>query len=88
MADPTRSTGKWLWPLLIALLAILLLVWLLNPSGDTEGQVEDPIVTPEFGESPAPDAQELELETADTAGDTATEDGATATETDPAAAAQ
>lgn len=47
MADPapTCSSGKWLWPVVIALLALLLLFWLLNPSGDRTGEVEDPIVT-------------------------------------------
>jgi hypothetical protein len=88
MADSPRTTGKWLWPLLIALLAIILLVWLLNPSGDTEGQVEDPIVTPEFGEPAAPDAQELDVGTDTAAGGTAAENGATTAETDPAAAGQ
>lgn len=50
MADPTPSgPRKWLWPLLIALLAVLLLVWLFNPSGNEDtGAVEDPIVTPEL----------------------------------------
>lgn len=60
MADPTPSGPRnWLWPLLIALLGVLLLVWLLNPSGDEDtGAVEDPIVTPDLGEptanAPAP----------------------------------
>lgn len=83
MADPapTRTTGKWLWPLLIALLAILLLIWLFSPSGDTdEAQVEDPIVTPELGQEAAPNAQEIELE-AGTAGGSAAEDAVTTTET-------
>ena len=47
MAEPTApsSRTKWLWIILIALLAILLLAWLFNPSGDRDGSVEDPIVT-------------------------------------------
>jgi hypothetical protein len=52
MADsnPTRSGSKWLWPVLLVLLAILLLAWLLNPSGDREGEVQDPIVTGDMTE--------------------------------------
>lgn len=45
---PPRSGANWLWIILIALLGILLIVWLLDPSGDTDdGAVEDPIVMPD-----------------------------------------
>lgn len=52
MADPvpTRSSSKWLWPVLIAMLALLLLFWLLNPSGDRTGAVDDPIVIDDVSE--------------------------------------
>ena len=63
MADPTSSPGgiKWFWIAAIVLLAILLLVWLFNPAGDTdEAVVEDPIVTPELGE-PAAGGAEAQL---------------------------
>jgi hypothetical protein len=90
MADqvPSRTAGKWLWPLVIALLAVLLLIWLLNPSGDRdEGQVEDPIVTPELGEEPAPGVNELDLEADAAAEAAANRDAAgTTTTTEPAPA--
>lgn len=42
----TRSNSKWLWPLVIALLAVLTLVWLVSPSGNLDQPgVDDPIVT-------------------------------------------
>lgn len=84
MADPvpTRTTGKWLWPVLIALLAIILLIWLFSPSGDTdEAQVEDPIVTPELGEEPAPAADELDLDQGAAAEDAVPANADTATTT-------
>ena len=90
MADPSpsRTTGKWLWPLLIALLAILLLIWLFSPSGDREGEVDDPIVTGELAEPAAPDAQEIDIE-ADAAAEAAADRaGTTATEPAPAPAGQ
>ena len=62
MAEPTSRPAKWLWPLIIALLAVLLLIWLFNPAGDEDtGQVEDPIVTGDMAEPAAPDAGSLEL---------------------------
>ena len=90
MADPvpSRTTGKWLWPLLIALLAILLLIWLFSPSGDREGEVGDPIVTGELAEPAGPDAQEIDIE-ADAAAEAAADRaGTTATEPAPAPAGQ
>ena len=90
MADPSpsRTTGKWLWPLLIALLAILLLIWLFSPSGDREGEVDDPIVTGELAEPAGPDAQEIDIE-ADAAAEAAADRaGTTATEPAPAPAGQ
>ena len=52
---PPPPTGpNWLWITLIALLAILLIVWLVNPSGDRdEAGIDDPIVMPDPA---APDA--------------------------------
>jgi hypothetical protein len=91
MADPvpSRTSGKWLWPLVIALLAIILVIWMLNPSGDTdEGQVEDPIVTPELAEPAAPDVNELDLEADAASEGAAAEDAVPATETTPAPAGQ
>lgn len=50
----TRSNSKWLWPLVIALLAVLTLVWLASPSGDRDQPgVEDPIVTGSLADSDA-----------------------------------
>lgn len=87
MADPvpSRTTGKWLWPLLIALLAILLLIWLFSPSGDREGEVGDPIVTGELAEPAAPDAQEIDIES-DAAAEAAADRAGTTTTTEPAPA--
>jgi hypothetical protein len=47
MAEPPAPSSRpnWLWIILIALLAVLLLAWLFSPSGDRDGAVEDPIVT-------------------------------------------
>lgn len=55
MADPApRSNSKWLWPLVIALLAVLLLIWFISPSGDRDDPgVEDPIVTGELADPAA-----------------------------------
>ena len=50
MADPTSRPAKWLWPLIIALLAVLLLIWLFNPAGEGDAEVEDPIVTGDVSE--------------------------------------
>ncbi|GEM_PF-3589680 len=47
-----RTPSRWPFLVVIAALAVLGLVWLANPSGDREGQVEDPIVTQQF-EDPA-----------------------------------
>lgn len=57
MADPVepRPRGNWLWLVVIALLAVLLLVWMFSPSGDREGEVEDPIVTGELADPAAED---------------------------------
>jgi len=57
MADPPAPSARpnWLWILLIALLAVLLLAWLFSPSGDRDGAVEDPIVTGDVTE-PGADA--------------------------------
>lgn len=48
---PPRSSGpKWIWVALIVVLAFFAVVIFLNPSGDRDGTVEDPIVMPETGE--------------------------------------
>ena len=45
---PPRTGPNWLWMIVIALLAILLVVWLVNPSVDADdAMVEDPIVVPD-----------------------------------------
>lgn len=45
---PPRTGPNWPWIIVIALLAILLIVWLVNPSGDRdEAGIEDPIVVPD-----------------------------------------
>lgn len=53
MADPLnpQSSGKkWLWPIIIALFAVVMLVVLLSPSGERDGTVQDPIVMEDMGE--------------------------------------
>jgi len=55
VTDPApRSKSKLLWPLVIALLAVLLLIWFISPSGDRDAPgVEDPIVTGELADPAA-----------------------------------
>jgi hypothetical protein len=52
MAEPPAPSSRpnWLWIILIALLAVLLLAWLFSPSGDRDGAVQDPIVTGDMTE--------------------------------------
>lgn len=47
---PRRPMAKWFWVAAIVVLAFVLVVVLLNPTGDRDGAVEDPIVMPETGE--------------------------------------
>lgn len=48
---PPRSSGpKWIWVALIVVLAFIAVVVFLNPSGDRDGSVEDPIVMQDPGE--------------------------------------
>lgn len=47
-APPSRP--KWIWVALIVVFAFLLITILFNPSGDRDGQVEDPIVMTDPGE--------------------------------------
>lgn len=47
MTDPAdnsakRDRTKWLWLALIALFALLLVLWLINPAGDPEDSVFEP----------------------------------------------
>ncbi|QIQ86343.1 hypothetical protein [Erythrobacter sp.] len=48
---PETSRSKWLWPLVIVGLGVLLLIVFFNPSGDRDGDVDTPIevedVTPD-----------------------------------------
>lgn len=55
MADPVdpRSKYRWLWPVVLVLLAVLLILVLFNPSGNREGEVNDPIVTGEVADPAA-----------------------------------
>ena len=52
MADPVQFScrTKWLRIAIIALLAVLALVWVLGPSGDRDADVDEPIASEErFG---------------------------------------
>ena len=46
--NPTRS--RMLWPLIIALFAVIFAIVMLSPSGDRDGTVQDPIVIEDTGE--------------------------------------
>ena len=71
MANSQTGVGRWLWPIVIVVLAILLLIVLFSPSGDTEDpQVEDPIVTPEF-QDPAEAPAQTDMQGQDTGAQTA-----------------
>jgi len=54
MADPRnpKPSAKWLWAGLVVVLAFLAVVIFLNPSGDRDASVEDPIAMPDTGEGP------------------------------------
>lgn len=46
MADPHKpesSRSRWLWPLVIVGLGVLLVIVFFNPSGDRDGDVDTPI---------------------------------------------
>ncbi|WP_086608982.1 hypothetical protein [Erythrobacter donghaensis] len=52
MADPLNPQpprNKWLWPAVIALMGVLAIVVMIDPSGDGDGTVEDPIVIEDTG---------------------------------------
>jgi hypothetical protein len=53
MVDPRqpRSAGpKWIWVALIVVLAFFAVVVFLNPTGERDGSVEDPVVMDDPGE--------------------------------------
>jgi hypothetical protein len=54
MADPRTPheapKTKWIWVLLIVVLAFLVIAVLFNPSGERDGTVQDPIVIEDMGE--------------------------------------
>lgn len=55
MTDPQKpqTTGtKWLWAALMIVLTFVLITVFLNPSGVSDGTVEDPIVIQDMGTSP------------------------------------
>lgn len=47
---PQSSRTKWIWVALIVVLSVLILIVLLNPTGDRDGTVDDPIVIENTGE--------------------------------------
>jgi hypothetical protein len=57
---------KWLWGGVLAVLAFVLIAIMLNPSGDRDGTVQDPIVIEDLGEGTGmgaginPDGEEIE----------------------------
>ena len=55
MAEPIQPrTTKWLWPAILAILIILLIAILFNPTGDPdEVGVQDPIVTGDIADPTA-----------------------------------
>ena len=66
MADPAGSRAKWIWIVLLAVLAVLALVWLLDPSGEEdEAGLEDPIVSGNLAEPAAEPAEPLEAQPLD-----------------------
>lgn len=57
---PYQSKSRWLWPMVIALLAVLVLVFMLSPSGDRDDPgVEDPIVIDDVSDPAADPAGAL-----------------------------
>ncbi|KLE34129.1 hypothetical protein [Aurantiacibacter luteus] len=60
MADPAPSGSKtkWLWLLVVILLGVLLVFVLVSPSGDRDGDVDDPIAVPAGGQPTADTALE------------------------------
>ncbi|MGY6552171.1 MAG: hypothetical protein ACXIT4_09805 [Erythrobacter sp.] len=47
---PTKSPAKWLWPAVIVGLTVLVVAVFLNPSGERDGTVRDPIFIEDTGE--------------------------------------
>ena len=53
MAQPPKpqdSRAKWIWVALLVVLSVLVIAVALNPSGDRDGTMEDPIVIEDTGE--------------------------------------
>lgn len=67
MATPARKTPNWLWIIVIAALAIVLIAWALDPSGDADDNIDDAASLPQdyYVAQPTPAAPEgVELPTA------------------------
>lgn len=48
--NPQDSRSKWIWVALIVALTVLVAGFALNPSGDRDGTVDDPIVMDDPGD--------------------------------------
>lgn len=51
---PQASRPNWVWLVMIVLLGVLLVVVLVSPSGDRDGDVDDPVAIEEMGEEQTP----------------------------------
>lgn len=65
MATPSKTPNR-LWIVILAVLAVLLIAWLLDPSGDADDNLQDAASLPQDGyvEAPAGPTVPAELPTA------------------------
>ena len=60
MADtgPDSLKMKWLWLLVIIVLGVLAVVFIISPSGDRDGDIDDPVAVDDIGQPEADTALE------------------------------